>query len=626
MQRLVVALGILGLAACQGGPDVSSTEQAVVIVSPLSYDFGTVLVGTPSAAKTIVVNPGPGPNDDYVTSVTESCPDFSVSAPGLPAEVYRDCEQTCDPALPTCQQQLICTTLDSGNYTFTATFKPTVAGAVSCVVTVTVNNTTTHTVTLSGTGMLPPVEIQVQPTSVAFGDVRRNTDSTAATVTVKNVGGSTMHVSSATISSGFAISSGSTGAYTVAPSGAQTYKLVCHPTATGALAGSFTITSDAPGSPTKVPLTCNGVDSNLDLQPSPAMLPTTRVGQPVQMPIAIVNSGTAGSTVEAVAVTGDMTLVSGPSAGTVLAASGGHANVVVAYAAAAAGDASGTLTVTHDGGQVRTAQISGTALATSMSLTPDGVVDFGPVCSGQTKQQSFSILANEDGGFVVQQIADPPAPFAVMAPTLPATVQGGGTNMVSFDVTASPTAAGVAMGSFDVTTDIPNAAPHTIDLAVTGLAAGVTATPSELDLGSNPIDQTTIAQSVHLTNCSTDPITLSNARIEGPDASEFAIVAQPDSAMLASTGLASWLIVLQAHTPGVKQADFAVDYDGGTATVTLDGEGLGSDGSGLGSNSTGTGRGGSYYACSAGGPSAAWPIGLALLALVVPRRRRAPAA
>ena len=64
---------------------------------------------------------------------------------------------------------------------------------------------------------------------------------------------------------------------------------------------------------------------------------------------------------------------------------------------------------------------------------------------------------------------------------------------------------------------------------------------------------------------------------------------------------------------GPKIATFSVDYDGGTASIELDGEGLGS--------ATGNGPKSSYYACSAGRPAELWPFAFALAVLVVRRRR-----
>ena len=154
-----------------------------------------------------------------------------------------------------------------------------------------------------------------------------------------------------------------------------------------------------------------------------------------------------------------------------------------------------------------------------------------------------------------------------------------------------------------------------INLNATGLAAGITPTPADLDLGSQPINMTTLGQPVRLSNCSAAPITASNARIEGPDAAEFAIVSQPDNPMIPPTGFASWLVILNAHTVGVKSANFAVDYDGGTAIIALEGEGLGENGTGGGSGKV------SYYQCSTGRPTALWPLVIAV-AFLVRRRRR----
>ena len=53
----------------------------------------------------------------------------------------------------------------------------------------------------------------------------------------------------------------------------------------------------------------------------------------------------------------------------------------------------------------RSAQLAAQALGTSMSVTPDGDIDFGPVCSGQTKDQAFTIIGNDEGSFKVNAIS-----------------------------------------------------------------------------------------------------------------------------------------------------------------------------------------------------------------------------
>lgn len=154
-------------------------------------------------------------------------------------------------------------------------------------------------------------------------------------------------------------------------------------------------------------------------------------------------------------------------------------------------------------------------------------------------------------------------------------------------------------------------------LSVEGLAAGVTATPAEVDFGSTALGETTIGQPVTLTNCTTDALEFSSPRLEGPDAGEFAIVLQPPGTTIAPTAAAEWLVVLSPGAAGLKTATFAVDYPGGTATVALLGEGLSP------SVTDPDGETPSYYSCSAGRTASAWPLLLALGWLGRRRRSRA---
>src|SRR3569623_3591896 len=136
------------------------------------------------------------------------------------------------------------------------------------------------------------------------------------------------------------------------------------------LTGSFTITSDDPTSPTRIPVSCNVIDSNLTIAPSPVTF-QTRVGEPVQANVSLTTSGTASLQLESVSVSGaDLTMPSGP-AKTSLGA-GASTNITVSFAAASKESSSGTITVTYDGGQTRASQLNATALATSMAVTPDG--------------------------------------------------------------------------------------------------------------------------------------------------------------------------------------------------------------------------------------------------------------
>ncbi|MEO8706941.1 MAG: choice-of-anchor D domain-containing protein [Kofleriaceae bacterium] len=625
--RHVVLGAVLAVAACQSsGPDLSETEQLAVTISPASASLGSVQVGQTSNAVAININPalsGGGPQSNIVNSVTEDCTDFDVNAFGLPAEVYRTCEPCAAgnlQCIPQAIPQAICPGgSETQSYQFSTVFHPSVAGPQSCVVTITLDDgALIRTVTLSGTGTAPPIDIDVQPGSVPFGDVRINTASTAANISVRNLGSGNLDVMSVTATGGYAI--GGPTAFGVPAGGAQGITVTCMPTGVGPLNGTLSIASDDPSTPTvTVPLSCSGVDSNLAISPSPAVITPTRVGEPQTQVIALGNSGGASTTLESVTLAGTgITIVDMPAAGTVLNP-GGSANVTVAFDAMVHGETSATLTIVTTEG-TRTAQISATATLATMALDPDGTLEFGPVCAGKGVTRSFTVLGTSDGSFQLDSISEPAAPFAVVPPALPATVQAQGANQVTFDVSASPDTVGMSTSSIAINTDIPNAAVRTVTLNVEGLAAGVSATPVEVDLGGFAIDETTIASPITLTNCDVGAVELSNPRIEGLDAGDFAIVVQPTSTMIPPNGSAQWLVVLSPHTIGLKEATFAVDHPGGTAIVALLGEGLGD-------TVPGGEAGGetSYYSCSAGGSSTALvPLGLVVLVVIRRRRRLDP--
>ncbi len=113
-------------------------------------------------------------------------------------------------------------------------------------------------------------------------------------------------------------------------------------------------------------------------------------------------------------------------------------------------------------------------------------------------------------------------------------------------------------------------------------------------------------------------MTIADAIITGDQAPDFTIVQSPTSMQIDANQSASWLVVMNAQTPGEKDATFEVDYAGGSATIALTGEAYDPNAVGGGSDTGGTDKS-SYYACSTGRGVAFWPVAFAVLAL---RRRR----
>ncbi len=614
MRRLLILLAICVSTIAGAAP------SAPLPVSPATNGtFPNTQVGNTSAAQSYTIEEvSLHVEESDTVTISYSCPDFTVTPTS--GSIYNSCqnigcgEQPCIEPLP--PSTIICT--PEVNMTFSATFHPTVAAPVSCVLTITGSSGSTETYSLTGTGTPPPIHVSASPGSIAFGGVRTGTTSSVVNVTVTNSGGSPATINSVTASgTGYAIASGTSTSHTLGAGASELHGVTCAPGATvGALAnGALTISSNDPSNPTiSIALSCSGITSKVAASPSPIVIPTTRVGEPVMQTITLTNTGAAATAIDSVTVSG-MTMVMAPAAGTMLAENQ-STTAVISFDASAAGSASGDLTVVTDTSTLDI-PITADALVTSMSVTPDGEVDFGPVCSGQTKTQMFSLVANSDGPFMLTAVSTPDAPFTVTTPTLPASLQGDAANQVTFSVTAMPVDIGSAASSVQITTDIPNGTPDTIALTVVGLPTGVTATPPTLDLGEVPIQTTSLGQEVDLSNCSSDPITISATEIYGSDADAFSIVQQPTTMTIGSDSTVSWLVVMNAQTPGDVSATFEVDYSGGSATVALVGEPYDpSAGSDSGSSS---GDKSSYYACSTGRGVALWPIAIALVAL---RRRR----
>ncbi len=628
--RILIFVGRLALAAlfavgCQSQSTVGSAEQGLAgnpIIYPANPNttFNATQVGSTSNTLSFGVRTLANNSAITITGFSYSCPDYTVSG-SLPGYAERDCEvDNC----PTAHQApyVQCpvsnlTTCSNYDYGFSAVFHPSIAAATSCVVTV-VTDSGNVSLTLNGTGTPPPIHVTAAPGSVNYGGVRINTDSSAVGIGVYNTGGTTAAINSVTTSAGFAIVSGNPAAHGLGAGGSEGYGIVCHPTGVGPLTGSVTISSNDPSAPNiAIPLACSGIDSALAISPSPATLPTIRVGESENQTISITNMGGADTSIQSVTVTG-MTMVSAPANGTVLPASGGSAQVVVSFDGAAAGSTNGTMHVAYDNGKTIDTQISAKAVATSLSLSPDGDVELGPICIGQTKSQDFSLIGTDEGAFELTSVSALDAPFTLTTPTLPATVQGSAANTVKLTVDGAPTTEGDITASFMFDTDIPGGTAHTINLHMLGLTEGVNGPPS-VDLGGNQVNQTSLGQHVEISNCTAAPVTITSVNISGTDAADFTVVDQPTDLTIMPASSIKWLVILDPHSTGEKAAVFNALFDGGTTAVPLVGEGLGS---GIGSGDGGDGSKSSYYACSTGSPVGIAPIGIALGALVLRRRRR----
>jgi uncharacterized protein (TIGR03382 family) len=616
---------LFAIVACVSSLDFGETEQEATL--PLApYNFGNQQVNVASAPRTFTIRPASGVQNSTVSSITESCPDFSIAATGLPAPVSNVCTGGSN-----------CPSYITTNYSFTATFRPTVAQQVSCAVTIVIDSVPT-TLTLSGTGTEPTVRLQISPspsTTLDFGQVRVNETSTATSILIRNFGSgpqpltvSSVAFDTASIAKGFAIASGVTGSHVVAANGgSDPFTITCRPTATGTHTGALTITTDDPAAPTTtLNVSCTGITSNLLFLPSsPAVIDgtqaqdATRVGEPVNITITLRNSGSAAMTLHDLTLSNaELSFVSRPNANATIGVNQ-TATVVLRYEASTAFEQGtiGTMTAMYDSATPRVINVLGAALPTSMSISPDGAVDLGPVCINNTAMQSFFVLKNNPGTFRITAVeATPPFELGGMLPTSGALAID--TNAVNFTASVTPTSAADLAGTVTVTTDIPNEAPRTIALTAKGLPDGITPTPTSLDLGSVSIGATSPGQTVVVTNCSAAPLSLLESVITGTHADDFQIVVPPTTTTVEPGSSVSYVIVTSPVNTGERTATLEIRHDSGTVTIPLLGNGTGEP------IDERIAEESSYYSCSSSSGAGAfvvWPFG-ALVALLWRRRKR----
>jgi MYXO-CTERM domain-containing protein len=293
-----------------------------LVLSPSELAFGEQRVGTTSAAKKVMVgNTGSGPLHLMALS-------FGA---GEPFAVTPSSALTLAPGE---SQEL------------SVTFKPTATGAASGTLTLSTDDPARPqvSVALSGTGVKPT--LAVSTSSLAFGEQRVGTASTARTVTVTNPGSLGITVLTTT-SQPFAVTPGA--AFTLAPGASQELSVTFSPTSAGAATGTLTLTpNDEPSSSVTVALSGGGVKTAATLSATSLVFEAQAVGTTSTAKVVTVsNSGSATLHVSALSIGAGQPFAVTPGVPFQLPA-GTSQDLLVTFSPTAQGQATGTLTLTTD--------------------------------------------------------------------------------------------------------------------------------------------------------------------------------------------------------------------------------------------------------------------------------------
>jgi hypothetical protein len=294
-----------------------------------SLNFGNVPTGSSKAMALRISNPG---NDTLVISnIASNNPRFTVDVSSM-------------------------TILPGGSFDDTVRFSPTAAGPVSASLTLTSNAPTSpKTVGLSGTGATE-LTITIDPADVDFGDVSVGA-SKDATVTISNNGNEALNISAFTCDdSRFTLE---TALEPIPAGGAKPFTLRFTPDMPGPMTGTFTVSSNAAGSPHAIPVSGTGVADEAGISFSTMLLTfgEVEVGKDKDLILTVGNPGNATLNVSAITSTNaDFSVL--PSEFEV--PTGGSQDVAVRFAPGVIGDREGWLVITSNAaGSPDTVSLSG---------------------------------------------------------------------------------------------------------------------------------------------------------------------------------------------------------------------------------------------------------------------------
>jgi hypothetical protein len=509
--------------------------------SPLS--FGTVTVGQTGTLSETITNSGG-------TTVTVS----QLSAAGTGYSVTGVTSPF---------------TLAAGaSKSFNVVFAPTAAGTPSGTLTVTSDATNpTLTVSLSGTAVTVG-SLAAANSPLSFGSVTIGQSQTLSE-TITNGGGTTVTVSQvAATGTGYSVT-GVTTPFTLASGASKSFNVVFAPTTTGTPTGSLTVTSNATNATLTVTLSGTAIASgSLTAGTSPLSFGSVVVGQTQTLSETITNSGGSTVNVSQVSTTGSGYSVSGVSTPFTLAA-GASKSFNIVFAPTAAGNPTGTLTVTSDASNSSLqVPLSGTATSPGVIASNPTSLSFGSVQVGNSSTKS-EILSNTGGTAIkVSQIAASGTGYSISGVTVPLTINAG--QSFTFSATFTPQTSGSQTGSISVTSDASNTLPA-ISLTGTGTAVGTFGvSPTSFGFGS-----VTVGQSKNMTatlSASGGSVTVNSASV---NSAEFSISGPALPLTIAAGQTATFTITFRPQSSGSASATvtFATNAAGSPLTENLTGTG-----------------------------------------------------
>jgi len=336
------SLALSGKGATKATPQIS--------VSPSSLGFGSETVGVTSGAKALTVT-NTGAVNATISSISVDSTDFAVSTPPLPL-----------------------TLAPSKSFEAKVTFKPASSGAVSGWVSVYSNaEYSPDSIAVSGTGVAASSgTVSASPSSLTFSNQTMGVESPIQTITVSNTGTGSVTISGLSITpSQFILVSSPALPIALAAGKTTSFSVAFTPTAASTVTGSVTLTSNASPSTNSVALSGTGIAATQTLSASPSSLAfgnqTLNVAGASQA-ITVTNTGTGSVSLTGLSASpAQFTLISPPTLPLALGA-GKTASIRVVFTPTVASTVTGSVTITSTASPTtNTVALSGTGVEATES-------------------------------------------------------------------------------------------------------------------------------------------------------------------------------------------------------------------------------------------------------------------
>jgi len=455
--------------------------------NPASLSFGSVQVGDNTDLSETLTNTGGSAVTISQANITGT--GFSVIGLALPA--------TLNP---------------TQTVTFTVRFAPTSAGSASGTLAIVSDGSNSPlNIPLSGTG-LTPGSLTATPSSVNFGNVVIG-NSPSVSVKLSNTGGTSVTISSATVSgTGFSFN-GLTLPMTLNAGQNTTFNVVFSPTSAGNSSGTVIVNSDAINPALDVQLSGKGVTLG-QLSPNPATLAfgSVATGSSSTLSETLTNTGGSSLTISAANVSGTGYTMTGLTLPLTLNA-GQSTTFNVRFAPATVGDFPGSISITSNGSNPNlNIDLSGTGVTPGALSSNPASLSFGNVQTGKNSSLSETLTNTGGATVTISQANVTGTGFSISGLTLPAKLNANQT--VTFTVTFAPTASGAASGTLAIVSDASNS-PLNIALSGTGVTPGtLSPNPASLAFGSVQIGNSSNLSET-LKNTGGSDVTITQANVTG---------------------------------------------------------------------------------------------------------------